>query len=369
MYYKNFHGKQISKLGLGCMRFPLVQGSEREIDRPRAEKLLDTAIANGVNYFDTAFIYQDQDSERFLGEALSRYPRESYFLTTKYYEGVGLTIEEMFEKQLQNCRTEYFDFYLLHSVNRSHMPGLMKEENYKFLLRQKEAGRIRNIGFSSHAAPDELERFLDWHDSFDMAMIQLNYLDWTLLHAQRQYEILTERGLPVWVMEPLKGGRLASLNREAEDILRAAAPERSIASWSFRFLQGLENVQTILSGMTSETIMQDNFSTFAREDRLSAAEQDALRHAREVFLKDMGVPCSACRYCCKTCPAGLDIPLLIRGYNEMRISGEEWRLPELKQTKGPENCLHCGICTKHCPQEIKIPDVMRALEALRQKKH
>lgn len=296
MYYKNFHGKQISKLGLGCMRFPLVQGSEREIDRPRAEKLLDTAIANDVNYFDTAFIYQDQDSERFLGEALSRYPRESYFLTTKYYEGVGLTIEEMFEKQLQNCRTEYFDFYLLHSVNRSHMPGLMKEENYKFLLRQKEAGRIRNIGFSSHAAPDELERFLDWHDSFDMAMIQLNYLDWTLLHAQRQYEILTERGLPVWVMEPLKGGRLASLNREAEDILRAAAPERSIASWSFRFLQGLENVQTILSGMTSETIMQDNFSTFAREDRLSAAEQDALRMHAKFFSRT---------WACRARPAGI----------------------------------------------------------------
>lgn len=367
MYYKDFKGKQISKLGLGGMRFPTVKGSETKIDRLHAKKLVDTVIANGVNYFDTAFIYQDQDSERFLGEALSAYPRESYFLTTKYYEGVGLTIEEMFKKQLQNCQTEYFDFYLLHSVNRSHMPGLMKDENYEFLLDQKAAGRIRNIGFSSHAAPEDLERFLDWHDEFDMAMIQLNYLDWTLLHAQRQYEILTERGIPVWAMEPLKGGRLASLPPGAEGILRAAAPERSIASWSFRFLQGLENVQTILSGMTTEEIMQDNFQTFEHEDMLNAEEYGTLQHACEAFLKDMGIPCSACRYCCKTCPAGLDIPLLIRGYNEMSLSGGEWRLPELKQTKGPENCLHCGICTKHCPQEIKIPDVMSAFEKLRKK--
>ena len=364
MYYKEFKGKNISKLGLGCMRFPLIEGSENEIDREKAAEIIEKAIRAGINYFDTAFVYQDGDSERVLGEILSGYPRDSYFLTTKYYEGMGLTIGEMFEKQLRSCKTDYFDFYLLHSVNKRHMPGLMQEENFEFLLRQKEKGTIRNIGFSSHAAPEDLERFLSWHDEFDMAMIQLNYFDWDFLDAKRQYEILTEHGLPVWVMEPLKGGRLATLNPEAEGILHEAKPESSVASWSFRFLMGLPNVQTVLSGMSLDA-MEDNLNTFACESPLSEKEYQTLMQAKDAFRKDIGVPCSACRYCCKTCPMGLDIPLLIRGYNEWKLSGGAWRIPELDETKGPENCLHCGVCLKHCPQGIPIPDVMRAYEKLK----
>lgn len=184
-----------------------------------------------------------------------------------------------------------------------------REKDYLgYLLEQKKAGRIRYLGFSSHAAPDTLERFLNWYDGFDMALIQVNYLDWTLLDAKRQYEILVSHEIPVWVMEPLKGGRLATLNQRAADILKAAAPERSLSSWGFRFLMGLDHVHTVLSGMSTVEQVLDNCTTFENLNPLSEMEQDVLWKAAEEFLKDLGVPCSGCRYCCPVCPAGLDIP-------------------------------------------------------------
>lgn len=233
-----------------------------------------------------------------------------------------------------------------------------------YLLKQKEAGRIRYLGFSSHAAPEALERFVDWCPDFDMALIQLNYLDWSLLDGKRQYEILTDHGIPIWVMEPLKGGRLTHLNEKAEAILREAAPERSILSWSFRYLLGLDNVQCVLSGMASPEQILENASIFEAHAPLSRQEETALQEAVQAFKNELGVPCSACRYCYPVCPAGLDIPLLIQGYNELTISGETWKISSLSQTKGPSACLQCGACAKRCPQKIDIPGVMKAYAKL-----
>lgn len=361
MYYRKFHGMDISALGIGALRLPMEPGSEERIDRKEAQKVMDAALAGGINYIDTAYTYQNGDSERFLGEALSGYPRESYYLSTKYYAAANPDIEEVFEEQLKRLRTDYIDFYLLHGMDENFISSYMDpEKDYLgYLLKQKEAGRIRYLGFSSHAAPDTLERFLDWYDGFDMALIQVNYLDWTVLEAEKQYEILTGRGIPVWVMEPLKGGRLSELNREAADCLNAAAPGRSLSSWGFRFLMGLENVYTVLSGMSSLEQVKDNLRTFGQQDSLSLKEQEILKKAAGLFLKDLGVPCSGCRYCCPVCPAGLDIPLLIKGYNESRIIGETWRIAGLTHSKGPKACLGCGACRKYCPQKIDIPDIMR----------
>lgn len=240
-----------------------------------------------------------------------------------------------------------------------------KDKDYLgYLLEQKKAGRIHYLGFSSHAAPDTLERFLKWYDGFDMALIQINYLDWTLLEAEKQYEILTDHGIPIWVMEPLKGGSLSVLNGEAAEILKSAVPDRSLSSWAFRFLMGLAHVQMVLSGMSTVDQVLDNVKTFDHPKPLSEPEREALRKASDFFLKEMGVPCSACRYCCPVCPAGLDIPLLIQGYNERRISGETWRLASLDTTAGPEICFQCGACRKHCPQKIDIPGTMRAFASL-----
>lgn len=233
MYYKNIYGMNISALGMGCMRFPTEEGKPDRIDREKAQKIIDRAIELGVNYFDTAHLYQGGDSERFLGEALSKYKRESYYLTSKFYAGNNIDIAKTFESQLERCKTDYFDFYLMHDLNESHFIDYTdKDKNYLgYLKKQKENGRIRHIGFSTHASPEILRRFLDLNEGvFDAAMIQLNYIDYTMLSAKEQYDILTERGIPVFVMEPMKGGRLSTLNEKSAALLRSAEPDRSVSS-------------------------------------------------------------------------------------------------------------------------------------------
>lgn len=365
MYYKKFKTEHISALGMGALRLPMEKENPERIDRKEAQKVIDQALASGINYIDTAYTYQNGDSERFLGEALSKYSRDSYYLATKFYAAANTDIKTVFEEQLKRLRTDYFDFYLLHSMDANFISAYMdREKDYLgYLLEQKKAGRIRYLGFSSHAAPDTLERFLDWYDGFDMALIQVNYLDWALLDAKRQYEILVSHGIPVWVMEPLKGGRLATLNQRAADILKTAAPERSLSSWGFRFLMGLDHVHTVLSGMSTVEQVLDNCTTFENLNPLSETEQDVLWKAAEEFLKDLGIPCSGCRYCCPVCPAGLDIPLLIKGYNEHRISGQTWRIASLDHAAGPEQCLKCGACRKYCPQKIDIPGTLQDFTA------
>ena len=363
MYYSNVAGMELSALGFGGLRLPCVPGEPDRIDRKRADEVVGAAIERGVNIFDTAFTYQNGDSERFLGEALSRRPRGSYYLSTKFYVAASRDIEAVFEEQLRRCRTDYFDFYLLHGLDENYIKDYMDEkEGYlAYILEQKRAGRVRAVGFSSHAGPETLRRFLDWYGGFDTALIQLNYIDWTLLEAKEQYEILTKRGIPVWVMEPLKGGRLSELNVEAAATLREAAPGRSLSSWGFRFLMGLPNVRVVFSGMSSVDQVVDNTATFEHPNPLSESESEALSQAAAIFLKCMGVPCSSCRYCVSSCPAGLDIPLLIKGYNEKNVSGETWRIAPLENAKSASECIGCGACLKRCPQKIDIPRVMRAI--------
>ena len=364
MFYKDFKGNKISTLGLGVMRLPSADGDPDKIDRVEGAKIIHRAIELGINYFDTAHIYQKTDSERFLGEVLKQYPRENYYLATKLYGSPTRDIRQTFAQQLERLQTDYVDFYLLHSLDDETFPIYTdpKLGYIAFLQEMRAAGKIRYLGFSTHIAPEKLEQFLRYFDGFDMALMQLNYVDWELLNGKRQYEILTEHGLPVWIMEPMKGGRLATLNEAACAILKQAAPERSIPSWGFRYLMGLENIQTVLSGMGSLEMLQDNAATFHEHKPLDVREQAVLAQAREAFIGDLGVPCSGCRYCCDNCPEGLDIPLLIRAYNEKSISGKTWRITGLADTKGPECCLQCGACMKHCPQKINIPEVMEKLK-------
>ena len=364
MFYKDFKGNKISALGFGVMRLPEDPENPAAFDRAEGQRIIDRAMELGVNYFDTAHIYQKTDSEKFLGEALKKYPRESYYLATKFYGSPKRDIRKTFFEQLGRLQTDYIDFYLLHCLEENTFDLYTDpQRDYLGFLRQMRAeGRIRYLGFSTHASPKMLEKFLSYDDGFDMALMQLNYVDWELLDAKGQYEILTAHNIPVWVMEPLKGGRLATLNEAACGILREAAPERSIASWGFRWLMGLPNVQTVLSGMGSVDMVEDNCTTFHEYKPLDAEEQAALENARAAFIDDLGVPCSACRYCCDNCPEGLDIPLLIRYYNEKSLGGEAWKIPGLENTKGAEHCLQCGACMEHCPQKIQIPEIMAKLQ-------
>lgn len=368
MIYKEFKGMNISQLGMGNMRLPTAGAPMGAIDREKAQEIIDYVYKNGVNYFDTAFMYHGGDSEKFLGEALKKYSRESFYLADKmpgFMVQPGQSPNTIFEEQLRRCQTDYFDFYLLHNVSESTIDTYMNEELgiIDYLLEQKKAGRIRYFGFSNHGKPETLKRFIERWNCFDFVQIQLNYLDWTLQDAKRQYEIITEHGMPVWVMEPCRGGRLASLSPEADELLKKARPDVSIASWAFRYLQTLPNVQVVLSGITQMEQAADNIKTFAQPNPLSKDEQKVLEQAVQMLKENLNVPCTKCRYC-NGCPKGLDISELLAIYNELCIDHGPALMIALRnmpEEKKPVNCIGCGQCSKKCPQNIDIPGIMSKL--------
>ena len=368
MIYSEFQDKQLSRLGFGLMRLPLMP--DGTIDETQAEEMVAYAMANGVNYFDTAWPYHSGDSERVIGRILSKYDRGSFYLADKYpghqiaskYDPAAL-----FEKQLQKCGVEYFDFYLLHNVYEESM-GVYLDPKWGILdyfKEQKRLGRIKHLGFSSHGNLENLKEFLDiCGDDMEFCQIQLNYLDWTLQNAKEKYELLTERGIPVWVMEPVRGGKLVTLSDAAEAKLHTARPDETTVSWCFRFLQELPNVKMILSGMSDRQQMIDNVATFAAPKPMTE-EQIALILEVAEELKD-AVPCTACRYCCDGCPMGLDIPFLLSVYNDIRfapVTNTAMRIDSLPNEKKPTACIGCGKCAQICPQKIDIPGALQDFSA------
>ncbi|MBN1139676.1 MAG: aldo/keto reductase [Anaerolineae bacterium] len=380
MIYKPFKGLQISHLGMGNMRLPTV-GDERRgpIDRDRARAIVEYAYEHGVTYFDTAYRYHNGESETFVGQVLNQYPRDSWYLATKmpghqmrfnqgrlelvgYLTGLTATSPaDIFEDQLEKCGVDYFDFYLLHNVSETAY-DLYTDEDLgivEYLLAQKKAGRIRHLGLSTHARAETIDCFLNWKDCFEFVQIQLNYLDWTLQDAKRKYEVITNHGLPVVVMEGVRGGRLASLNEKAEAILKGARPDDSIASWAFRFLQSLPNVLVVLSGMSTMEQVVENVRLFSEPDPTTEAEKELLEQVVATMV-DL-VPCTACRYCCEVCPQELDIPKLIAMYNEASYEASftlRAALEAMTEEELPSACLACGDCKALCPQDIDIPEVM-----------
>ena len=367
MIYREFQDKKLSLLGFGTMRLPL--NPDGSIDEAQVRQMTRYAIDHGVNYFDTAYPYHNGESERVIGRALKDYPRDSYYLATKYpghqILSDGYNPAEIFEEQLRKCGVEYFDFYLLHNVYEKSMEVYLDPRwgIIDYFREQKRLGRIRHLGFSCHAQTQGLREFLDQcGEDMEFCQIQLNYLDWTLQDAKGKYELLTKHHIPVWVMEPVRGGKLASLNAAEEEKLKALRPEESIAAWGFRFLQGLPNVTMVLSGMSNMAQMEDNVKTFSEEKPLTPEEVGLLLEIAE-GMKD-SVPCTACRYCCDGCPKGLDIPGFIRTYNELRVvptTNAVMRIEFMPEDKQPSACIACGKCARICPQNIHIPEVMKDL--------
>ncbi len=372
MLYKQFADLQLSSLGFGTMRLPVLADGSGTVDQAELDRMVDAAMAAGVNYFDTAMPYHDGKSEVAIGKSLSRFPRESWYLADKFpghqnVPGVKeLQPQEVFELQLKRCGVDYFDFYLLHNVNENSMRYYCNPEKHclDYFLEQKAKGRIRHLGFSCHAGPDALKQFVDeYGKDLEFCQIQLNYVDWKLQDAKRKCDILREAGLPVWVMEPVRGGKLAAFRPELEEKLRALRPDESTAAWAFRWLQTLPKPTVILSGMSKLSQMEDNLATFSSERPLNGTEMALLD---EIAQEMMGsIPCTACRYCCAGCPVGLDIPLLMNLANEMQVGGNilnlMMRYSGLGDGKRAGDCIACGQCRNACPQKIDVPAEMAKL--------
>ena len=370
MRYFNFQDKKLSSLGLGTMRLPTLE--DGSIDVALTESMIDKAIESGINYFDTAYPYHGGLSEIVVGKILSKYPRESYYLATKYPGHQVLDSYDpavIFEEQLKKCGVDYFDFYLLHNVNESSMPVYLNQDYgiINYFIEQKKLGRIKHLGFSSHGSPENLKEFLDLYgDHMEFCLIQLNYLDWSLQRAEEKCRILKENNIPVWVMEPVRGGRLVNkLPESAKEHLLALRPDESVASWCFRWLMTLDNMGVILSGMSNMEQLEDNIKTFTEDKPLSDGEVDTL-YAIAESLKS-SVPCTACRYCVDSCPMGLNIPLLIEIYNDLRYApgvNSGMKIEFMPEDQRPTACICCGTCIKTCPQNIDIPKVMIDLSNL-----
>lgn len=367
MIYKDFKDKKLSALGLGAMRLPIMNGdSDGRIDEEQTAKMVDYALDHGINYFDTAYGYHDGQSEIVMGKVLDRYPRESYYLADKF-PGYDLSnmdkVESIFEEQLKKCGTEYFDFYLFHNVYEKNIDPYMDEKYgiMEYLKKQKEAGRIRHLGFSCHGRYDTLKRFLDTYgDDLEFCQIQLNYLDWKLQDAKAKVELLNEYEIPIWVMEPLRGGKLALLSDENSEKLKACRTDEEIPAWGFRFLQSIPGVTMVLSGMSDMKQLMENTATFAEEKPLTEEEMKVLMEVTDSMLDIL--PCTACRYCTSHCPKKLDIPTLLSLYNESRFNMTiitQMAVGAMPKDQRPDACIGCKSCEAVCPQMLKISEAMK----------
>jgi len=358
-----------SLLGFGCMRLPVLEPGKPEIDEKRAQRMIDHAYAHGVTYFDTAYPYHHGLSEPFIGRALRNYPRASYMLATKmpgWLVHSREDAERLFREQLARCQVDYFDFYLCHALGEENfkpylIPGVMA-----FLDEMKAQGSIRHLGFSFHDVPDVLDRIIHARD-WDFVQLQLNYLDWDFQDAKRQYDIVRACGLPVIVMEPVRGGLLAALSPEAASVFKAADPEASLASWALRYAASKDQVMVVLSGMSDEAQVEDNVRTMSSFRPLGATGEAVVAKALEAFLKNRTIPCTGCRYC-MPCPNGVDIPRLFKIHNEYAINRRKRDFVSAYEELAPEHradrCVWCGECLTHCPQKIMIPERMQEIANL-----
>ena len=369
MIYKQFQDIRLSALGLGAMRLPVLEGKDAQIDEPAAQEMVDYAMEHGINYYDTAWGYHSGQSELALGRALARYPRESFYLATKF-PGYDLSnmgrVEEIFEAQLKKCQVDYFDFYLFHNVCEMNIDAYLDPQYGidAYLTAQKANGRIRHLGFSAHGSVPVMRRFLEaYGDHIEFCQLQINYLDWTFQDARAKVELLKEYNIPVWVMEPLRGGRLAKLGESHTRRLNALRPDEATPAWAFRFLQTIPEVTMILSGMSNMAQLQDNVHTFETEKPLTEGELSELMEIADEILGRKALPCTACRYCTDHCPQGLDIPELIKLYNEHNFTEGGFIAPmaltAYPEEKKPSACVGCRSCEAVCPQQIKISEVMK----------
>ncbi len=369
MTTKTFCGETFSALGFGAMRLPVIDGDNGRIDTAAAEAMVDYAMDHGITYYDTAWGYHGGQSEIVMGKALAKYPRDSFFLASKFpgYDLANMPkVREIFERQLEKCGVDYFDFYLFHNVCEMNIDAYLDDAKYgiySYLMEQKKNGRIRHLGFSIHGSYDVFRRFLNaYGKDMEFCQVQMNYVDWTLQDAQAKLKLLESMHIPMWVMEPLRGGRLARLSEQDTATLRDLRPDESIPAWAFRFIQTLPNTGVTLSGMSDMDQLRENIAIFETERPLNDTEYDTLLSIADGML-DGALSCTSCHYCVSHCPQQLDIPMLLNLYNEHTFTGRDgfiapMALASLPPEKQPSACVGCGSCEQVCPQQLKIAGAM-----------
>ena len=385
---------KVSILGYGCMRWPMIKDDQGKdiVDQETVNRLVDYAIEHGVNYFDTSPVYLQGQSEQATGVALKRHPRESYFIASKLSNFSNYTRENsmlMYKMTFENLQTDYIDYYLLHSIggggieafNQRYVDNGMLD----FLMEERKAGRIRNLGFSFHGDQKSFDAFMELHEKYhwDFVQIQLNYVDWKHAggrntNAEYLQGELDKRGIPSVIMEPLLGGRLAKVPQHIADRLKEREPQKSVASWAFRFAGTHPGVMCVLSGMTYMEHLQDNVGTFSPLQPLTESDLSFLEDTVVLMQEYPTIPCNDCQYC-MPCPYGIDIPAILLHYNKCVNAGEitgpesenykkarraylvsyDRAVPKLRQAA---RCINCGQCTSHCPQSIDIPKELRKID-------
>jgi len=359
----------MKKLGFGLMRLP-TKGEWADIDLDKSRQMIDEYMQQGFCYFDTAYVYHGGNSEKAFGELVaSRYPRNSFMVTSKmpiFKINEASEYPVIFNEQLERCQVEYFDYYFLHSIGKTVYEKIEKHHGFEFIAQKKAEGKIRHIGFSFHDDAETLDKILTEHPETELVQLQINYIDWDdeSIQSRKCYEVCLKHGVDVAVMEPLKGGALANLPKDAEAVLLKQNPEMSIASWGIRYAASLKNVIIVLSGMSNMQQLEDNMSYMREFEPLSDEELNAVNRAAEITKSTIAVPCTACKYCVEDCPQNIAIPEYFAIYNNQHKFG---LLPGLQTTfrniagahGKPSDCVACGQCKSHCPQHLKIIENLR----------
>ncbi len=360
-------GIETSLLGFGCMRFPTLENGK--INEPLAEKMMDKAIAAGVNYIDTAYPYHGGESETFVGKVLQKYPRDSYYLATKlpvWMVKSAEDVDRIFEEQLQKLRTDHVDFYLMHAMGRERWEAMQKIGCVQRLEELKAQGKIRYLGFSFHddyAAFEEILNYRDW----DFCQIQLNYMDIDEQAGLKGYRLAESKGIPMVIMEPVKGGSLASFSEDIMEVFHSARPGVSAASFALRYVASLPNVMTVLSGMSSMEQVEDNLSTFVNFAPMEEKEYQAIDRVKEIMNSRIQNGCTGCRYC-MPCPFGVDIPGCFSVWNRYHMYQNyyvvNWQWEEMGRSgRQAKTCKECGKCEQVCPQHLHIREDLKKVQA------
>lgn len=353
----------VSLLGFGCMRFPRKDG---KTDMEQVRKMVDYAKSQGVNYFDTAYVYGDGESEHSIADALSKYPRDSYFLADKlpvWAVNEKSDPDKFLDTSLKRLNTDYIDFYLLHALNVENWNAVKRFNGLEWIRKKREEGKIKYIGFSFHDSPQLFREIADAFD-WDFVQIQLNYLDWELQCAKELYKVIEEKNMSCIVMEPIRGGALANPPKEVAEILKKADADATPASWALRYCASYPQVKVILSGMSSFENVTENITTLSNFLPLTEEEFNVLRSAAKTIMAMPHISCTGCRYC-MPCPKGVNIPGSFAAYNEyMKFKNSDALKAvynnELKAAS-PDLCVKCGACVNKCPQHIDIPEELLKL--------